>query len=82
LRGERKREEIYEDFLDLLPLYGKGNPVQSDMSKDVLAVTVENPYSAYLLAGELLAIYEAVEGHPGAIDIYDEVQRVRITISA
>jgi len=82
LSGERKREEIYEEFLDLLPLYGRGNPVQSNMAQDVLAVTIENPYSTYLLAGELLAIYEAVEKHPGTIDIYDEVQKVRITITA
>jgi hypothetical protein len=82
LSGKRKREDIYEDFIDLLPICGKGNPVQSDMAKDILTVTIENPYSTYLLAGELLAIYEAVEGHPGTIDIYDEVQRVRINISA
>jgi hypothetical protein len=82
LGGDRGREVIYEDFLDLLPICGKGNPVQSDMDKDTLTVTIENPYSTYLLSGELLAIYEAVEGHPGTMDIYDEVQRVRISISA
>lgn len=82
LSGQGEREDIYEEFLDLLPLYGRGNPVQSDMADDVLAVTIENPYSTYLLAGELLAIYEAVEKHPGKIDIYDEDQRVRITITA
>ncbi|MDD3719661.1 MAG: hypothetical protein PHP28_13490 [Actinomycetota bacterium] len=80
LGGERRREEVYEDLLDLLPLHGKGNPVETDMAEDGLAVTVENPYSTYLLSGELLAIYEAVEGHPGTIAIYDEEQRVRITI--
>jgi hypothetical protein len=56
--------------------------VQSDIAEDTLAVTIENPYSAYLLAGELLAVYEAVEKHPGTIDIYDELQKVRITITA
>jgi hypothetical protein len=82
MSAERGREEIYGDFLDKLPLYGKGNPVQSDIASDALTVTIENPYSAYLLPGELLAIYDAVEGHPGTIDIYDEEQRVRITIEA
>jgi len=82
LGGGRKREEVYTEFLDLLPLYGKGNPVVVDMADDALAVTIENPYSTYLLAGELLAIYEAVEGHPGTLDIFDEVQRVRLSITA
>jgi len=82
LAGDRGREAIYEDFLDLLPIYGKGNPVRSDVARDTLSVTIENPYSAYLLSGELLAIYEAVEGHPGTIDIYDDVQSVRISIGA
>lgn len=82
LSGQGEREDIYEEFLDLLPLYGRGNPVQSDIADDVFAVTIENPYSTYLLAGELLAIYEAVEKHPGKIDIYDEDQRVKITITA
>ena len=81
LSGERKREDVYAEFLDLLPLHGKGNPVQSDMAEDGLAVTIENPYSTYLLAGELLAIYEAVESRPGNIDIYDEAQRVKITVT-
>jgi hypothetical protein len=81
LSGGKKREEIYDEFLDLLPLHGKGDPVQSDMAEDVLTVTIENTYSTYLLAGELLAIYEAVESRPGNIDIYDEAQRVRITIT-
>ena len=81
LSGVRKREDVYAEFLDLLPLHGKGNPVQSDMAKDTLAVTIENPYSTYLLAGELLAIYEAVESRPGTIDIFDEAQRVKITIA-
>jgi hypothetical protein len=81
LTGERKREDVYAEFLDLLPLHGKGNPEQSDMAEDGLAVTIENPYSTYLLAGELLAIYEAVESRRGTIDIYDEAQRVKITIT-
>ncbi|MBN2028383.1 MAG: hypothetical protein JW854_16660, partial [Actinobacteria bacterium] len=60
LAGGRGREDIYRDFLDLLPTCGKGNPVQSDVAGDTLSVTIENPYSTYLLSGELLAIYEAV----------------------
>ncbi|MBN2027696.1 MAG: hypothetical protein JW854_13145 [Actinobacteria bacterium] len=82
LRGKRGRKVIYEDFLELLPVYGKGNPVQSEIARDTLNVTIENPYSTYLLSGELLAIYEAVEGHPGTMDIYDDVQSVRIGIKA
>lgn len=83
LLGEgRRRDTVYEEFLDLLPVYGKGNPVRSDFSGGKLGVTIENPYSTYLLSGELLAIYEAVEGHPGIMDIYDDVQRVEINISA
>ncbi len=81
LRGNKGREDVYGDFLDLLPVYGKGNPVNSEIAENTLAVTIENPYSAYLLSGEFLAIYEAVEGHPGTIDIFDEVQKVRITIA-
>jgi len=82
LAGGREREEVYTEFLDLIPLHGKGNPVQREMAKDVLTVTIENPYSTYLLAGELLAIYEAVESRPGNIDIYDEDQRVKITVTS
>jgi len=82
LGGGRGREAIYEDFLDLLPICGKGNPVQSEIAGDTLSATIENPYSTYLLSGELLAIYEAVEGHPGTMEIHDEVQSVRISIGA
>jgi hypothetical protein len=81
LTGDKRREEIYAEFLELLPLHGKGNPVLSEITEDVLTVTIENPYSTYLLAGELLAIYEAVESRRGTIDIYDEAQRVKITIT-
>jgi hypothetical protein len=81
LAGGKEREEVYREFLELLPLHGKGNPVQSDLTGDAIVVTIENPYSTYLLSGELLAIYEAVEAHPGTIDIYDEAQRVKITIT-
>jgi hypothetical protein len=72
----------YEEYLDLLPIYGHGNPVESEINDDLLRVTIENPYSVHMLAGQLLAIFEAVQGTRGSVS-FDKfaTQRVRITVS-
>lgn len=71
----------YDEFLDLLPLWGQGNPVGRDISGDALAVSIENPYSVHLLAGQLLAVYEAVEKRQGVVNIEEYApQKVKITV--
>lgn len=77
-----EREETYGLFLDLLPLHGHGNPVAHELSEQALTVTIENPYSVHLLAGQLLAIFEALEKRQGSAAI-DEFapQKVRITVT-
>ena len=76
------RDESYCRFLDLLPLYGHGNPVGRELSTDALSVTIENPYSVHLLAGQLLAIYEVLEKREGSVAIDGFApQKVRITVT-
>jgi hypothetical protein len=71
----------YADYLALLPIYGYGNPVHTELSGESFAVTMENPYSVLMLAGQLGAVYEAVEGHPGSVAIDDrDPRRVRISV--
>lgn len=82
MTGERDRETKYDDFLSSMPATGQGNPVAREVSDSTLSVTIENPYSPYLLAGQLLAAYEAVEDTSGVVEV-DEFapQRIRVTVS-
>lgn len=80
--GTLERDEAYDRFLDLLPLYGQGNPVARELSGHSLAVTIENPYSTHLLAGQLLAAYEALEKRQGSAAINElSPQKVIITVA-
>ncbi len=82
LAGERGRESKYDDFLSSMPATGQGNPVASEVSDNTFSVTIENPYSPYLLAGQLLAAYEAIENASGVVEV-DEFapQCIRVTVS-
>lgn len=53
---------IYEKILAELPLRGQGNPVRLDLGRGCLKIAVENPYNEHLLAGQMAAVFEAVEG--------------------
>lgn len=63
----KERESIYENTLATLPLRGQGNPVGYEYTLEKLEVTVENPYNEHLLAGQIAALYEAVEGRAADI---------------
>lgn len=67
LESSTNREELYDSFLDELAVYGHGNSLKKELNHDSLTVAIDNPYSVYLLAGQLLALYEAVEGRPGFV---------------
>lgn len=82
LGRELGREAFYREFIELLPVYGQGNPRTWETSGDALEVVIENPHSPHLLAGQLLAIYESVEGRRGSASIEDiAYQRVGITVT-
>jgi hypothetical protein len=53
--------EAYESYLELLPLYGYGNPVSFKLADGVIQLVVENPYEASILAGTLQGLYEGLE---------------------
>ncbi|HEY5530887.1 MAG TPA: hypothetical protein VIK22_02675 [Candidatus Anoxymicrobiaceae bacterium] len=61
-------EKAYSDYLSTLPLDGMGNPVSFEMADGKIEVTVENPYSVYILAGTLQGLYEALEKVPSRVD--------------
>jgi hypothetical protein len=67
LESSTSREELYDSFLDEIAIYGHGNPTKKELGHRSLAVSIDNPYSIFFLAGQLLALYEAVEGHPGDV---------------
>lgn len=77
--GDRSREAAYDEFLDDLPVCGQGNPVGHELTPRSLSVTIDNPYSVHLLAGQLLAVYEAVEKRPGSVE-FDEFEAQRVMI--
>ena len=56
-----KRREAYGRYLDMLPLYGQGNPVALEVGDSTIDVTVENPYEKHILAGTIQGLYEALE---------------------
>jgi hypothetical protein len=80
LEVERWREDTYREFVDLLAVYGQGNPREMDTPDGALRVVVENPYSPHLLAGQLLALFESVEGRPGSVDV-EELAPQRISVN-
>lgn len=53
---------LWDDTLDNLALYGQGNAAVRAREGEKLAVTVENPFNEYVLAGHLAALYELAEG--------------------
>lgn len=53
--------EAYESYLELLPLYGYGNPVSFKLTDGMIQVVVENPYEASILAGTLQGLYKGLE---------------------
>ena len=57
-----ERESFYEMAMATLPLWGQGNPVSFEQEGGSLKVRVDNPYHEYLLAGQMAALFEAVEG--------------------
>ncbi len=63
------REQAYRTLLETLPLFGQGNPVSLRHEGEMLEVSVENPFSELLLAGELAAFYQAVEGYEPDVEI-------------
>lgn len=54
-------EAAYRDYLEMLPLYGYGNPVSFNMSEGTVRVMVENPYEPNILAGTFQGLFEALE---------------------
>ena len=82
LAGERDRKSKFDDFLSSMPVTGQGNPVAREVSESTLFVTIENGYSPFLLAGQLLAAYEAIENVPGVVEV-DEFapQCIRVSVS-
>jgi len=80
LEGSTSREELYDSFLDEMAVYGHGNPIKKELHHRSLTVAIDNPYSVYFLAGQLLALYEAVEGHPGDVH-WERPQEQNVVIS-
>ncbi|MBU4301798.1 MAG: hypothetical protein L6427_12495 [Actinomycetia bacterium] len=62
-----ERKEAYGKYLDMLPIYGQGNPVAFEMGDSTIDVTIENPYEKYILAGNLQGLYEALERSRGRV---------------
>lgn len=66
---EDKREELLQDLLSLLPLYGWGLATELEYSHGgTLRVWIDNPFDAYLIAGRLAAFYEVAEGRRARVD--------------
>lgn len=81
LSGGGAPEKDIERFLDLLPVYGQGNPVALESAGDDFSVRIENPYSVHLLSGQLLALYEAVRKRPGSVRTEEPApQTVLVTV--
>lgn len=59
-RGEVKR--AFERYLEMLRLYGQGNPVFLDVDSEALSIVIENPYEVHLLSGMFSGLYEAIVG--------------------
>jgi hypothetical protein len=57
----------YRDYLEMLPLYGYGNPVSFNMSEGTVRVVVENPYEPSILAGTFQGLFEALEKRKSSV---------------
>ncbi len=57
-----ERNAVYRQVMEMLPLWGQGNPVDFQHGNGWLRVTVENPYNDLLLAGRMAGVFEMVEG--------------------
>ena len=60
-------EAAYRDYLEMLPLYGYGNPVSFNMSESTVQVVVENPYEPSILAGTFQGLFEALEKRKSSV---------------
>lgn len=61
------RYAFYETQMELMSLYGLGNPVSFEFSGSSLSVRIQNPFNIFILAGRLLALYDTVEGRKSEI---------------
>ncbi|MDD5447899.1 MAG: hypothetical protein PHO53_01855 [Actinomycetota bacterium] len=61
LSGDRVKK-AFERYLEMLRLYGQGNPAFLEVDADALSVIIENPYEVHLLAGMFSGLYEAIVG--------------------
>lgn len=62
-----KRDKLYQEVLDSLPLRGLGNPVEYVTEGGRFTVTVENPFNEHMIAGHLCAMYELGEGREATV---------------
>lgn len=60
-------EQAYGNFMEILPLRGQGLPTGFKRNADNITISVDNPFSIHLLAGQMLAIYEFIEGRSADI---------------
>lgn len=65
-------EAAYRRYLEMLPLYGQGNPVSFKVEDSKVSLTVENPYETHVLAGTIKGLYEALEKNPGRVTFEKE----------
>jgi hypothetical protein len=47
--------------MDIIVLYGQGNPVALEIGDSQIKVEIENPYEPVILAGSLQGLFEAIE---------------------
>jgi hypothetical protein len=66
---EERRDEMLQEMLSLLPLYGQGLATDVEFTAGgALRVWIDNPYDEYFMAGRLAAFYEAMEGKRARVD--------------
>lgn len=58
----------YRRYLDTLPAYGQGNPVNLELLSPGVRVEILNPYQKFILAGTLQGLYEALEKTGSAVE--------------
>jgi hypothetical protein len=56
-----EREKAYREYMDIIALYGQGNPVSLEIGDSRIKVEIENPYEPVILLGSLEGLYEALE---------------------
>jgi len=66
LSGEA-RGKAYRDYMDLILLYGQGNPTALEIGDSQIKVEIENPYEPMILAGSLQGLFEAIEKVAGGV---------------